>query len=1134
VIPEIRDEEANRLGQGNLTPPPPLAAAAAAGRPWLLIEGFGFLALFLIAAWFLSSGVPAFKYAIFWLPSGIALVACWRLGLRAVPLIAVGVVIYRFSLGQPASRVLPLVLAPVLEALTGYAVLRYLRFRPQLSRLRDALSMILAAIVAPMAGATWACGVYAVFGASATDLARIWLTWWSQNALGIMVVAPVVLCWTSLPLVQITGRTLVDSFLGLLGVGFFYVLVVSGAASPDLGMSLSFLTMGAALYAAVQYGPRGAVTASAALVIVGVLGSASGVGPYAIGNPDTRQLTLQVYALVITTAPLMIGALIREREGIARARVRTEQAFLQAGADLAFLFDADGKILDLYVPPGLPHGLTNREAVVGRNVAEVVEPSIQRLTMHAIARALTGVPAEPIEYALGMMGGTRTREARFVNFGGGKVLALVRDITERRQAEQLLAWQTPVLENIAEGESSETVLARISAGVESLTEDGLCTVMLLDGKRLRLGAGGSVDPEYSALINGDEIGPMSGSCGTAAYEDRPVIVSSILDDPLWANYRFAAERFGLMACWSIPFHATSGAVLGTLAVYYRESRAPTTWERAILERGAALAGIAVERERREHLLDSISRTVNEGIFRASPGSGLVYANRAFARMFGFDSDAEMMAVPTVDLYDDPRRREDVLAVLNGEGEIRNEEVLYRRRDGTVFWGLLSAAAVRDEASTVLYYDGAVSDVTDRKQLEEELRQTQKMEAVGKLAGGVAHDFNNLLTAIQGYAVMLAESLPPDSTAHRDVDEITRAASRAAGLTRQLLAYSRRQVLSPEVLDLRQVVDELGTMLRRLIGENIQLVTRHTSSETFVRVDRGQIEQVILNLVLNARDAMPQGGTVTVTTAVIESAPNASSNRRRGGTGAARVQLTVEDTGTGMDEATCERAFDPFFTTKGPGEGTGLGLSTVFGIVEQSAGSIHLDSTPGAGTMVRVYLPRVTERPATAGVVAQPPRRRGGGTILIAEDEQQVRELTCRLLRQAGYAVLAAADGEEALQIARGHSGPIDLLLTDVIMPRLSGDELAARLLVSRPGVPVLFVSGYTNETLGSDGMRAGTRYLQKPFVPAMLLECVEELLTARPTTEGWKVAPTGLRWRGLSLAGPAHRGIPEEHRRCLP
>ncbi len=1089
------EEESARLGRGDMTPPPiPRAGAAGPTRlsPW--VEFPIILLVYVGAARLLSGGEPIFSSAVFWLPSGVGVFAAWRYGLKAVPLMMLAAGCYRLSLHQPPATLLPLIPANGLEALLAWLLLRYLNFRPTLARLRDVFVLVLTAVTAPMAGATWATGFFLLTRSTPVDLGYEWTVWWRQNGLGVLVAAPLLFTWATVPRLRLRRRTVAEVALGAACVWLFFAFVVKGASSPDLGMALSYLALGVALYGAVRYGAIGAATASAVIAVIGVIGSAAGVGPFAEGPELIRELSLQVFVLVLTTAPLMIGALIREREASGRARVRSEQAFLQAGADIAYLFDAQGTILDLYIPPGLSHPFQEVQNLVGRRITELAAPEVLRLTVGGIERALAGHAPEPIEYPLTTDAGRRTREARFVNFGAGKVLALVRDITDRRRAEQLLAWQTPVLEEIAAGQATDVVLQQITMGIESLTEDGICSVLVLEGSQLHVASAASLPDAYNAAIDGTTIGPDAGSCGTAAFTNRPVIVSDIATDPLWRDYREFALPHGLRACWSIPFHAPSGQVLGTLAVYYRTVRAPTPWERAILERGAALAGIAVERERREGLLESINRNVNEGIFRSTPNRGLVYINHAFARMFGYDTPVEMLAVNPRDLQVRPEAPSEILQLIEANDSCENAEAHLRRRDGSMFWGLVTIAAVRNAKGAVQYYDGAVTDITARKELEEELRQTQKMEAVGKLAGGVAHDFNNLLTAIKGYAVMLGEELPSGSTARGDVDEISRAASRAAGLTRQLLAYSRRQVLSPEVIDLRQVVDELGTMLRRLIGENLHLVTRHASRDAFVRVDRSQIEQVILNLVLNARDAMPAGGTVTVETGPVDAATAVLVARRHGPTPAGYVELLVSDTGAGMDEATLDRAFDPFFTTKNPGEGTGLGLSTVFGIVQQSGGSVYLESVVDAGTSVRVYLPLVTERPVPVPAPV-PRKRRGGGTILIAEDEPQVRELTCRLLRQAGYAVLAAADGEEALQIARGHSGRIDLLLTDVIMPRLSGDELAARLLVSRPGVPVLFVSGYANETLGLEGMGPGTRYLQKPFVPAVLLECVEELLT---------------------------------------
>jgi len=475
---------------------------------------------------------------------------------------------------------------------------------------------------------------------------------------------------------------------------------------------------------------------------------------------------------------------------------------------------------------------------------------------------------------------------------------------------------------------------------------------------------------------------------------------------------------------------------------------------------------------------------------------MVYVNRAFATMFGYESPEAMLLVPSLALYADPDRREELKRLIDRDGSFTDEEVQFLRRDGSQFSALVSSTAVRGLNGTIQYYDGAVWDITDRKKLEEQLRQAQKMEAVGKLAGGVAHDFNNLLTAIGGYAESLLTTLPSDGVAYQDALEITRAASRAASLTRQLLAYSRQQILSPSVIDLQLVVDQLGGMLRRLIGEDIRLITRHAAGETFVRVDRGQIEQVVLNLVLNARDAMPQGGALTVATMPVE-LDEAYVRAHVGMTAGPHVCLLVQDTGSGMDAAVRSRAFDPFFTTKEPGKGTGLGLSTVYGIVKQSGGSVWLESTPGAGTTVRVYLPRVQERPEEERVAplgsAAPVQ---GATVLVVEDEQLVRDLVCRTLRRAGYTVLMAEHGDEALAISRTHVGPIDLVVTDVVMPRMNGSELAGRLLLERPGLRVLFVSGYPSEALDLRGsLEQGTEYLQKPFTPAVLLDRVRGLLT---------------------------------------
>jgi PAS domain S-box-containing protein len=391
-------------------------------------------------------------------------------------------------------------------------------------------------------------------------------------------------------------------------------------------------------------------------------------------------------------------------------------------------------------------------------------------------------------------------------------------------------------------------------------------------------------------------------------------------------------------------------------------------------------------------------------------------------------------------------------------------------------------------------EGIARDLTERRRLEEQLRQAQKMEAVGRLAGGIAHDFNNLLMAVTGYSELLLERLAHDDSLRRTAEEIRNAAARAAGLTRQLLTFSRKQVLRPAVIDLNVVVAELESMLRRLIGEDVVFSTVLAPGAAQVKADRGQIEQVIVNLVVNARDAMPGGGRLVVAIRRVSIALP-ESDGYPGLPPGEYVVVEVQDTGVGMSDEIQSHLFEPFFTTKDPGKGTGLGLSTAYGIVAQSGGRIIVQSAEGVGSSFRVLLP------AEQGAVPKAPGRRGFGalprgseTVLLVEDEQGVRELIRDFLLRCGYTVLEAADPIDAIALFDAHGDTLHLLITDVVMPRMNGRELAERLLARRPGLVVLYMSGYTDDQVLAHGVAHGAGFLQKPFTPDVLARKVREVL----------------------------------------
>jgi two-component system cell cycle sensor histidine kinase/response regulator CckA len=503
-----------------------------------------------------------------------------------------------------------------------------------------------------------------------------------------------------------------------------------------------------------------------------------------------------------------------------------------------------------------------------------------------------------------------------------------------------------------------------------------------------------------------------------------------------------------------------------------------------------------ELRRSENRYRSLVRGALYGIYRSTPEGRLLEANPALVAMLGYASEAELLEVDWAsDVYQDPGERVRRMEEYRDADRVEGAEVRWKRKDGSPVTVRLSGRMLRDEAGRLLEYEMMVEDVSARRDLEEQLRQAQKMEAIGQLAGGVAHDFNNLLTAILGSADLVLLDTPAEDPRREDLAAIREAGERAAVLTRQLLAFSRQQVLRPRVIYLREIVTGMENLLRRIIGEDVRLETMAGPDAALVNADPGQIEQVILNLAVNARDAMPDGGQLTISTAVVEL--DAAFAQQHPTTVPGRyVRLSVSDTGEGMDERTQRRIFEPFFTTKGPGKGTGLGLAMVYGIVKQSGGYIWVRSTPGRGATFDVYLPPADAPvPEEAAGAASETRQTGCETILLVEDEAAVRSLARRTLGRYGYRVLEASNGRDALALARERPEAVDLLLVDVVMPELGGRRVAGQLLRDRPGMKVLYMSGYPGNADGERAFEPGA-FLQKPFTPEVLVRRVRELLDA--------------------------------------
>ena len=565
----------------------------------------------------------------------------------------------------------------------------------------------------------------------------------------------------------------------------------------------------------------------------------------------------------------------------------------------------------------------------------------------------------------------------------------------------------------------------------------------------------------------------------------PLGITSMLDAPILLGGAVVGvlchEHIGPVRQWTMDESAFAVAVANAVSLVLEG------WERRRAEAGLRLQSAALN-------------AAASAIVITSRAGEIVWINPAFTALTGY-SDRDAIGKKPGDLLKSGVHDRSFYADLWNTilaGHVWRGEVTNRRKDGSVYLEGMSITPVRNGDGEIAHFIAIKRDLTEKKQLEAQLLQSQKMEVVGRLAGGIAHDFNNLLTVINGVAELMADSVKEGDPLRDDLREIQAAGARAATLTRQLLAFSRKQVMTAEVISVTAVIADLRSMLQRMIGEDIALTIKPAASACWIRADRGQIEQVLMNLVVNARDALPGGGVVTIAARDVDL--DSAQAAQHGLTAAGpHVLVEVRDTGTGMDAATRARLFEPFFTTKGPGKGTGLGLATVYGIVRQSGGSIAVDSAVGRGTTFGIYLPRAADaaQAVERGAAAPAPAAR---TILVVEDEDRVRQMTRRMLESTGYHVLTAPNGAEALQMLERREQPVHLMLTDVVMPGMSGPDLEARAAGIRPEMRTLYMSGHTdNDALRRAVLDRATHFIGKPFTREELVRAVRETLDATGT-----------------------------------